>query len=333
MVYSPRRSLASLALVSFGLAGAAPSLAATPAPAVAVSAAPAKAVATVAAGRRNDYANREFSDTLAAGLKSFYARDFKTAEAAFQKALTVVPDNTLAISFLNASAAQQQGELDVLTNLEEDAATGSPKNYINHVRLGFTYMFDSSTGRDRTQDAREELNAAVGIDPDAAPAHVGLGILRYNDRSANRAKVELLAALKTDPDNVLAREYLGQLYQTDLRDPAAGLRYVIDVPNLVPGYADILFHIGSLLSDLHEPDAAIGYLQRGIALDTDHVGEAGQHGYTLIARIYIEQKDTKDATRVLNLAIADDVDSIYARTLLAKIKNGDYGATPDPKST
>ena len=28
---------------------------------------------------------------------------------------------------------------------------------------------------------------------------------------------------------------------------------------------------------------------RGLALDVDHVGEAGQHGYTLIARIYIEE--------------------------------------------
>ena len=245
----------------------------------------------------------------------------------------IVPDNTLAISFLNAAAAQQQGELEVLTNLEEDATTGAPKNYINHMRLGFTYMFDSAAGRDRSQDAREELNSAVAIDPDAAAAHVGLGILRYNDRSANRAKVELLSALKTDPNNVLAREYLGQLYQTDLRDPAAGLRYVIDVPNLVPGYADIQFHIGSLLSDLKEPEAAIGYLQRGIVLDVDHVGEAGQHGYTLIARIYIDQRDTRDAERVLNLAIADDVDSIYAKTLLAKIKNGDYGETPSPKQS
>ena len=317
------RSFAASILFSLGVSVSLPSGAATP----------ASVTATGIARVRNDYADRAFSDPLNSGLKHFYAREFKAAQADFQKALTVVPDNTLAISFLNASAAQQQGELEVLTNLEEDATTGAPKNYINHTRLGFTYMFDSAAGRDRSQDAREELNTAVGIDPDASAAHVGLGILRFNDRSANRAKVELLAALKSDPDNVLAREYLGQLYQTDLRDPAAGLRYVIDVPNLVPGYADILFHIGSLLSDLHQPAAAIGYLQRGIALDVDHVGEAGQHGYTLIARIYIEENQLHDAEKVLDLAIADDVDAIYAKTLLAKIKNGDYGASPSPKSS
>jgi Tfp pilus assembly protein PilF len=326
MMFRPVRSLATFVLMSLGSTIALPVCAATPPPTAAMPAAVA-----APAHERNDYADRAFSDALAAGLKHFYTRDFKAAEADFQKSLTFVPDNTLAISFLNAAAAQQQGELEVLTNIEEDASTGAPKNYINHVRLGFTYMFDSAAGRDRSQDAREELNTAVALQPDGAAAHVGLGVLRYNDRSANRAKVELLAALRTDPNNVLAREYLGELYQTDLRDPAAGLKYVIDVPNLVPGYADIQFHIGSLLSDLKQPQAAIEYLQRGIALDVDRVGEAGQHGYTLIARIYLDENNVSAAQKVLDLAIADDVDTIYAHTLLAKIKNGDYGsASPKP---
>jgi Tfp pilus assembly protein PilF len=287
-------------------------------------------------GERNDYAKASFTAPLSSGLKHFYARDFKAAQGDFERALQVVPDNTLAISFLNASAAQQQGELEVLTNVEEDAVAGTPKNYVNHVRLGFSYMFESAAGRDRSQDARDELNLAVNLAPDAQAAHVGLGIMRFNDRSANRAKTELLTALRSDASNVLAREYLSQLYQTDLRDAQRGLQYVIDVPNLVPDYADIDFHIGSLLSDLGQPDAAVNYLKKGIALDLDHVGEAGQHGYTLIARIYIGQHKLKEATAVLNTALDADVDTIYARTLLAKIKNGDYdegGAAPVPART
>jgi tetratricopeptide (TPR) repeat protein len=303
---------------------------ASPDRALAAAGQPAPA-AGPAATVRNDYATRAFIDPLSDGLRHFYARDFKAAQTDFERALKVVPDNTLAISFLNAAAAQSTGDLDVLTNVEEDAMSGAPKNYLNHVRLGFSYMFQSVEGRDRTQDAREELNAAVNLDPDAPAAHVGLGILRFEERSANRAKTELLAALRTDPNNVLAREYLGQLYQTDLRDPQRGLQYVIDVPNLVPQYADIAFHIGSLLADLHEDDAAVKYLSRGIALDTEHVGEAGQHGYTLIARIYIDQHRLKDATAILTTAINDDVDTIYARTLLNKIKNGDYDPSPAPK--
>jgi tetratricopeptide (TPR) repeat protein len=126
---------------------------------------------------------------------------------------------------------------------------------------------------------------------------------------------------------VLAREYLGELYQIDLRDPQRGLAYVIDVPNLVPGYADILFHIGSLLYDLKQHDAAIKYLTEGLELDTGHVGEAGQHSLTLLARIYLDDKKLDDAKRALNAAVSNNADADYARTLLDKINNGDF----DPK--
>jgi tetratricopeptide (TPR) repeat protein len=279
---------------------------------------------------RNDYANFAFTQALSAGLKHFYARDFKAAQGDFDGALAAVGDNTLALSFLNASAAQA-GTLDALTNNEEDAVSATPKDYGDHVRLAFSYMFQSVAGRDRTQDARDELTAAVNLNPDGPAAHIGLGILRFNERSANRAKTELLLALKTDPNNVLAREYLGQLYQTDLRDPQRGLSYVIDVPNLVPGYADIEFHIGSLLYDLKQPQAAINYVKRGIDLDTGHVGEAGQHGYTLLAQIYIQQHKLDDAKKVLNEAIAVNADTIFAKTLLSKIKAGDYDPKKDDK--
>ncbi|GAC1444527.1 MAG: hypothetical protein NVSMB59_11230 [Vulcanimicrobiaceae bacterium] len=326
-----RRSASSLALVlALGTTvGAAP----VPGP-------PSSSPAPRAAARTHrekmathrDYANRAFVEKLDTGLKHFYTRDFKNAQADFERALSIVADNTLAISFLNASAAQQSGALDVLANVEEDAVSGAPRDYVNHVRLAFSYMFQSVSGRNRTQDARDELTAAIALDPDAAAAHVGLGILRFNERSANRSKTEFLAALRVDADNVLAREYLGALYQSDLRDAQRGLSYLIDVPNLVPQYADIDFHIGSLLSDLHQPGAAIDYLRKGIALDVGHVGEAGQHGYTLLARIYIDQHDLPKATAVLSDAVASDVDTIYAKKLLAKIKSGDYDkATPSPE--
>jgi Tfp pilus assembly protein PilF len=284
--------------------------------------------ASSAATERNDYARPAFVAALSTGLHDFYTADFAVAQSDFERALAIVPDNTLAIAFLNAAAAQRPGQLDVLTNVEEDAASGAPKNYVNRVRLGFSYLFEAQSGRDRGQDAREELEAATALDANAPAARVGLGIMRFQERSSNRAKTEFLTALRADPNDVLAREYLGQLYQTDLRDPVRGLQYVIDVPNLVPEYADILFHIGSLLSDLHQNDAALAYLDRGIALDVDHVGEAGQHGYTLVARIYIDERRFADAKKTLGAALAANVDTIYARRLLAKIDAGDYASPP-----
>ncbi len=289
----------------------------------------ATCTAATAGTTGSDYANAAFTAPLSAGLDRFYARAFSDAQRDFERALDVAPANTLAISFLCAAAAQQPGALETLTNEAEDAVARAPKNYASHVRLGFAYLFEVVSGRDRRQDARDEFAAAVASAPGEAAAHVGLGIMRFDERSSNRAKTELLLALRTDPDNVLAREYLGELYQTDLHDPQRGLSYVIDVPNLVPRYADIDFHIGSLLADLHQPAAALGYLERAVALDAQHVGEAGQHGYTLIAKIYLDEHRLPEARRELERAVAADADAIYARTLLAKIAGGDF-ASPAP---
>jgi tetratricopeptide (TPR) repeat protein len=195
-------------------------------------------------------------------------------------------------------------------------------------------MFASLTGRDRNVDAREELNAAVQLDPASQSAHTGLGIMREADRSANRAKTEFLAALNTDPHNVLAREYLARIYQVDLKDPQRALTAIIDVPNLVPDYADIYFHLASLMHDLGQYTAAIDYATRGLQADVGHVGEAGQHGYTLLARIYLDEKKPDDARRVLRASITAGTDTAYATTLLKKINDGAYGklppATPSP---
>ena len=278
---------------------------------------------------RNDYANQKFSAALDSGLRDFYSRSFDQAQTDFEAALAIVPDNTLAISFLNASAAHVGGALEALTNVEEDAIGKNPKDYLAHVRLGFSYLFAGLFGADRSLDAREEFNSAVNLDPTGQAAHIGLGIMRENERSANRAKVEFLSALTADPNNVLAREYLASIYQVDLRDPQAGLKYAIQVPNLVPGYADIQFHLASIMEDLQQYDAAISYAKQGIALDVGRVGEAGQFGYTLVAQILLKQKKVADAKKYLEQAVAYDADSIYAKTLLDRIAKGDY----DDKST
>jgi tetratricopeptide (TPR) repeat protein len=324
-----RRSLAALVLAS---ACAVPLLGASPVPAPKPSFAPSAVPA--AATARNDYANTAFTAPLGQGLKAFYARDFDAARKGFEDALAVIPDNTLAMSFLNATAAQTPGKLDALVDAEEDALAKSPKSPLSHVRLAFSYMFASLTGRDRNVDAREELNAAVQLDPASQAAHTGLGIMRESDRSANRAKTEFLAALSSDPQNVLAREYLARIYQIDLKDPQRALTTIIDVPNQVPDYADIYFHLASLMHDMGQYSAAIDYATRGLQSDVGHVGEAGQHGYTLLARIYLDEKKPDDARRVLKASITAGTDTAYANTLLKKIDDGAYGklapASPTP---
>ncbi|HTD38504.1 MAG TPA: hypothetical protein VK669_13410 [Candidatus Limnocylindrales bacterium] len=333
---APKRALAA------ALAALVPALlAASPAPRTAAAPRPSAAAKTSTApsSARNDYANAAFTAPLGQGLKAFYSRDFAGARKGFEDALAVIPDNTLALSFLNATAAQTPGTLDGLIDAEEEQLAKNPKNALAHVKLAFSYLFASLTGRDRSVDAREELNAAVQLDADSQSAHTGLGIMREGDRSATRAKTEFLAALKADPQNVLAREYLARIYQIDLKDPHHALTLIIDVPNLVPDYADIYFHVASVMHDLGQYTAAVDYATRGLQADVGHVGEAGQHGYTLLARIYLDEKKPDDARRVLKASITANADTLYASSLLKKIDDGAYGKltpaspSPGPSST
>jgi tetratricopeptide (TPR) repeat protein len=278
------------------------------------------------------YDRPAFGAPLDAGLRAFYQRDFGAARTNFETALVAAPDNTLALAMLNATAAQTPGALDALIADEENRLLADPHGYLTQLRLGFSYLFAGSAGADRNADAREAFDAASRAAPGAGAPHVGLGILRENERSANRAKVEFLTALASDPSDVLAREYLASIYQVDLKDPQRGLMYAIDVPNVVPHYADIDFHIASLLLDLGQFDAAIEYATRGLEIDVGAVGEAGQHGYTLLARIYIDAKRPTDARRVLRASIAANVDVDYAQTLLARVDAGDYGRVAESAS-
>ncbi len=312
MLRRTRTAAAALALIAL-----APLLGASPRP----------------AAPRDDYADPAFSAPLGQGLRAFYRRDFAAAARGFEAALAVVPDNTLALAFRNATAAQAPGGLDALVDAEEEALAKSPKSALAHVRLAFSYLFAGQSGRDRAlDDAGEELDAALRLDPGSQAAHTGLGIMREGERRANRAKTELTAALAADPHNVLAREYLARIYQVDLKDPQRALTTIIEIPNLVPDYADIDFHLASLLQDLGQPEAAIGYATRGLQADVGHVGEAGRHGYTLLAQIYLQQKKLGDARRVLRASIAADADAAYAGTLLRKLDDGAYGKPGAPGS-
>ena len=56
--------------------------------------------ATAKPASRNDYANTAFANALFAGMRLFYARRFREAQAEFEQSLGIVEDNTLAISFM-----------------------------------------------------------------------------------------------------------------------------------------------------------------------------------------------------------------------------------------
>jgi tetratricopeptide (TPR) repeat protein len=282
-----------------------------------VAAGPARAAAV------DPYADRSFVAHLNAGLTAFYAKQFDSARTELNAALAIAPTDSLALSLLNA-AVRNVGidALNVLANQEEDVVSRNPRDAQAQTRLAYTYLFESQTTASRVDDAKDALNAAVAINPRLAAAHVGLGIFRLGEASTNRAKGEFLAALAAAPHDILALEYLSGIYQNDLRDPERALTYLVNVPNLVPNYADAYFHLGSIMDDLGQYEAAVNYLKTAIELDKGHVGEAGQFGLPLLGDVYLKTHRLDLAKKAYADAVSLGEEPEYAKAQLDRIRSG-----------
>jgi tetratricopeptide (TPR) repeat protein len=286
---------------------------------LAASVGPASAAQTT-----DQYSNHAYLSHVSDGLVAFYSKNFAAARVAFEAALAIAPTDSFALSFLNASL--RNIGVDALTQLadqEEEDAAKNPRDALAQTRLGYTYMFMSQFQTARGPDARDAFNEALQLDPHLAAAHVGLGIYRLGDNSTSRAKAEFLAALDSTPKDVLAREYLSSIYQVDLKDPNRALAYLIDVPNIMPNYPDAFYHLGSIMDDLGQYDAAIKYLKTAIDLDKGHVGEAGQYGLPLLGTVYLKVHKVPEAKLAFSEAIVYGEAPEFSQSQLDKIKHGD----------
>lgn len=269
------------------------------------------------------YSDRAFVSDLNTGLTAFYGKRFADARADFNAALKVAPSDSLALSLMNAAVSNVGPEaLDSLANDEEDVVVKHPKDAIAQTRLAYTYLFEAQTLPQRSSDAKDALDAAVASEPSLAGAHVGLGIYRLGEESTNRAKAEFLAALASQPHDILALEYLSGIYQNDLRDPQRALTYLIDIPNLIPGYADAYFHLGSVMEDLGQYDAGVAYLKTAIQLDGGHVGEAGQFGLPLLGDLYLKLHELDLAKKAYADAVTFGEEPEYAKAQLDRLSSG-----------
>jgi tetratricopeptide (TPR) repeat protein len=301
----------ALATIAVGAAGVLALCAATPVPAASPTPAP------------DPYRNHAFVADVNAGLNDFYDKQFDAARDEFIAALAIAPADSLALSLMNAAVRNDSEDaLDSLANDEEDVISKKPNDPIAQTRLAYTYLFQAQAIASRADDAKDALNTAIAVDPSLSAAHVGLGIYRLEEGSTNRAKGEFLAALAAQPHDILALEYLAGIYQNDLQEPDRALAYLIDVPNLIPDYADAYFHLGSIMSDLGQYDASVSYLTTSIDMDKGHVGEAGQFGLPLLGDVYLKLHKIDLAKKAYIDAVTFEEEPEYAKAQLDRIKSG-----------
>ena len=189
----------------------------------------------------------------ARGLEQDSASAFKLAKQMQQEAATAELQVTLAGNLRDFSIATgqvssgaalraQQSQVGAAAAAFREALKNSPDNAELHFFLSLTLAKLGDSG-----SAREELDAAIRLDPKMAKALNLLGISHLLNNEKAKAEGEFRAAISADSDFVEAKNNLGVLYACSGKDAQAIelLRFAIQGR---PDYAAARINLGLVLA-------------------------------------------------------------------------------------
>ena len=142
-----------------------------------------------------------------------------TAAAAAAAALEPVPEAAVAAYARALDALRAENWLEAELQLEQ-LALEYPQYPGPHVNLALIYLHDG-----RRNDARTELELALGVEPGHPTANTQLGILLREDGKFAEAEAAYRRALETNPAHGLAHYNLGVLLDLYLRRPDEALEH------------------------------------------------------------------------------------------------------------
>jgi tetratricopeptide (TPR) repeat protein len=121
--------------------------------------------------------------------------NWNAAEASYQKALELAPDNIVAKNNLAWSYAEHGGNIDVALKLAQEAKESNPDNPNVSDTLGWILVKKQNYGT-----AVQILRAAVQENPQKALYQYHLGVAYFQAHEQTNAKRALEAALRIQPD-------------------------------------------------------------------------------------------------------------------------------------
>jgi tetratricopeptide (TPR) repeat protein len=142
-------------------------------------------------------------------------------DASAEAAVVVAPVPEAAAAAYERAVAAMRARNWLEAELELEQLTLEHPDYPGpHVNLALVYLNDG-----RRDDARKELDLALGVDAGHAAANTQLGILLRENGEFAAAEAAYRRALGTDPDHALAHYNLGVLLDIYLRRPAEALQH------------------------------------------------------------------------------------------------------------
>lgn len=203
-------------------------------------------------------AEKEFKISADASLNQELKKlegNIKTAQTDVERA-----DIYTKIAVINA----EKGDVNSLIKSAAEAIKYQPNQYMSHYLLGKSYI---TAGR--LNDAVTELEIAIGLKSDFAPAYFEMGNALYKKFSYPGAKDNYKKAVKLDKNLIDAYNNLGVISTItgDLGEAEKNLRQCISID---PGYAKAYKNLGILYdTKMKKPAEAITNYNKYLSLRPD----------------------------------------------------------------
>ncbi len=165
------------------------------------------------------------------------------------------------LAFYSAAAFLRTRDWRVPTVFYERIVRRHPESSFYRANLGYEYQREG-----RKEEAREQYEAALGIDPFDVVAHNGLGSIYGEEKNYSEAERHYQAVKTVRPDYVPAWHNLGVLYYRAgrYREAAAALERETQ---LSPFSAGAHFSLGQVLEKLGDSDRALAAYERAAELE------------------------------------------------------------------
>ncbi|MEM8825334.1 MAG: XrtA/PEP-CTERM system TPR-repeat protein PrsT, partial [Pseudomonadota bacterium] len=216
----------------------------------------------------------ESNNAYAAGFKSFYAGDYRTARIRLLNALKENPNNALARILQARVALELGGGVQAETELERAVRAGVPDSKVRHLRAHALIL------QNKQSQARDLLNP-VGIEPQFAAYAARLrGQLDFRERDLKSAEREFNRALALAPEdpatvNAVAK-FMASIGQ---HEQAQGL--VQNILDERPGHVKTLIVMGDLTRNADGLEAALPFFNRAVDIDRNNIEALLERAATL----------------------------------------------------
>lgn len=198
-----------------------------------------------------------------------------------------------ADAFANTSIEAGEEGLDELKKIARNAIAKYPKSGLAHEVLGTALFYSGDF-----PSALTEFQTATRLEPTQTGPWTKLGIVQMELDKLEEAEKSLLTALKQKPDNRIANQRLGLLYEYQQKYAQAIQYFQKGLAGTSSDYLGVALNLGRLLNQAGLYSETIKQLAARTPLSSQ-VAEA----HTLLATAYLETEAYDDAAKHFSKAI------------------------------